>query len=84
MSITSIEPANQICYIEKPPKPLGSAVNDFVKERIKPEETGIPRRDPSVVDKSATAGSIVNASSSPATAVNHIGQITGQLINTSA
>lgn len=84
MSITSIEPANQICYIEKPPKPLGSAINDFTKAQIKSAETGISRRDSSVVDKSAAAGSIVSASSSPATAVNHIGQITGQLINTSA
>ncbi|HSY29114.1 MAG TPA: hypothetical protein VK832_16510 [Burkholderiaceae bacterium] len=77
MSLSSVEPANQICYIEKPPKPLGSAIADFIKEEVK---AGKP-------DKSGTASSASNAQSTSVastTSINGVGQITGQLISTTA
>ena len=75
MSTSSVEPANQICYIEKPPKPLGTAVNDFIKEQVKAEETG----------KSPNAASSTDATApTTASSVNGIGQITGQIVSTTA
>jgi hypothetical protein len=76
MSICSTEPANQICYIEPPPKPLGSAVKDFIKEQIKTQETARSQH--------GTTASVANVSAAPIATVNAIGQVTGQIISTTA
>jgi hypothetical protein len=76
MSISSVEPANQICYIEKPPKPLGSAVNDFIQAQIKFQETGHSQQN-------IVAGSI-SISAAPVASINSLGQVTGQIVNTTA
>ncbi|HXA47875.1 MAG TPA: hypothetical protein VNW52_09620 [Burkholderiaceae bacterium] len=75
MSISSTEPANQICYIVPPPKPLGAAVADFIKEQIKTHQGDTSGHG-------AVAG--VAATAAPVASINGIGQITGQVINTSA
>jgi len=77
MSLSSVEPANQICYIEKPPKPLGSAIADFIKAEVKAGGA----------DKFGTVPSSSNTPSTSAastTSINGVGQITGQLISTTA
>jgi len=78
MSTCSVEPSNQICYIEKPPKPLGSAINDFIKEQVKTEEAN---KAPYTADTAAKVGTAASISSA---SVNGIGQITGQVISTTA
>jgi hypothetical protein len=76
MSTCSIEPANQICYIVKPPKPLGAAIDDFIKEQIKTKETAHGQQGATV--------NIASASAAPLPRINSIGQITGRVINTTA
>ncbi len=84
MSTSSVEPANQICYIEKPPKPLGTAVNDFIKEQVKAEETGKSPNAANAADKSVQASAADATAPITASSVNGIGQITGQIVSTTA
>jgi hypothetical protein len=77
MSLSSVEPSNQICYIEKPPKPLGSAIADFIKEEVK---TAKPDKSGAVSSASNTQGTAAAST----TSINGVGQITGQLISTTA
>ncbi len=76
MSITSIQPGNTICYMEKPPKPLGPVQ----------EERNINRSAEDGLKQAAKAddGAITNKVDAPKPTVNANGQIIGSTVNTVA